>query len=220
MESRPRTIVFEGMAGKIDCALDWPEKGQDPIGWALVLHPNPAEGGTRDNKVITTISRACAQYGLLAVRPNFRGIGESEGEFDRGLGETQDMRLLVDQMQVRFPKITAGTWVLAGFSFGTSVGVQLYGLRAQGGERLPDDVIWAGSAALRFRHYDGPVPEDALIVHGEEDDVVPIEEVMRWSREHDLPVVVMPNAGHFFHGKLLILRNLVQQRLRALLFRS
>lgn len=207
--------TFEGLAGDIDCALDWPE--ETPTGWALILHPNPSQGGTRDNKVVTTIARACVQYGLLAVRPNFRGIGESCGQFDEGRGELSDMAALVDQFEQRYPEVCAGHWVLGGFSFGTLVALQLYAGWESTAHKLPDSVILAGSAALRFNHQTTSAPEDALIIHGENDDVVPLEEVMRWARPIDMPVVVIPNAGHFFHGKLLVLRQLVQTRLQSLL---
>lgn len=207
-------IAFEGETGAIDCAMDWP--ADKPQGWALVLHPNPAQGGTRDNKVVTTIARACVQRGLVAVRPNFRGIGQSAGVFDEGRGETNDMALLVDQFQARYPELAAGLWVLGGFSFGTCIGAQLYARLKANHQPLPQMVIWAGSAVLRFQH--GPVdaPRDALVIHGENDDVVALEEVMRWARPIDMPVVVVPNTGHFFHGKLLILRELVQTRLKSL----
>lgn len=214
MAKNTETTTFDGLAGPIDCALDWPD--DEPQGWALVLHPNPSQGGTRDNKVVTTIARACVQRGLVAVRPNFRGIGKSAGTFDHGKGELLDIKALVEQFGQRYPKLASGKWVLGGFSFGTSIGLQLYGQLKDAGERVPDAVILAGSAALRFRHHDAVAPDDALVVHGEDDDVVPLAEVMEWARSVDLPVVVVPNAGHFFHGKLLILRQLVQMRLLAL----
>ena len=214
MPAYTETITFDGLAGVIDCALDWPEGA--PTGWALVLHPNPAQGGTRDNKVVTTIARACVQHGLLAIRPNFRGIGSSGGAFDHGKGELLDMAALVEQFRVRYPEIAAMPWVLAGFSFGTSIAVQLYAKWDRLEKNLPNIVVLAGSAALRFRHSDVKAPEDALVIHGEVDEVVPLSEVMDWARPLGMPVVVIPEAGHFFHGKLLILRQLVQTRLQAL----
>ncbi len=206
--------TFDGETGAIDCAMDWP--AETPVGWALVLHPNPAQGGTRDNKVVTTIARACVQRGLVAVRPNFRGIGESAGSFDEGQGETEDMFRLVEQFEARYAELAAGAWVLGGFSFGTCVGAQLYARLQANQKRVPQMVIWAGSAVLRFQHGDVAAPPDALVIHGENDDVVPMDEVMRWARPIDMPVVVVPNTGHFFHGKLLILRELVQMRLKCL----
>ena len=212
--NQTETTTFEGQAGVIDCAMDWP--ADTPIGWALVLHPNPSQGGTRDNKVVTTIARACVQRGLVAVRPNFRGIGESAGSFDEGRGETDDMELLVEQFQARYPELAGGMWVLGGFSFGTCIGAQLYARLKAKSVQLPQLVIWAGSAVLRFQHGPADAPPDALVIHGKNDDVVELEEVMRWARPIDMPVVVVPNTGHFFHGKLLILRDLVQTRLKSL----
>lgn len=214
MPAHTENTSFDGLAGIIDCAIDWPDGA--PSGWALILHPNPSQGGTRDNKVVTTLSRACVQQGLVALRPNFRGIGASEGSFDHGKGEFQDMAALVEQFRVRYPDIAAKPWVLGGFSFGTSIGVQLYAQWESLGKNLPNIVILAGSAALRFRHRDAKAPEDALVIHGELDEVVPLSEVMEWARPIGMPIVVIPEAGHFFHGKLLVLRQLVQTRLKAL----
>lgn len=214
MPAHTENTSFDGLAGIIDCAIDWPEGA--PTGWALILHPNPSQGGTRDNKVVTTLSRACVQQGLVALRPNFRGIGASGGSFDHGKGELQDMAALVEQFRVRYPEIAAKPWVLGGFSFGTSIGVQLYAQWEKLGKNLPNIVILTGSAALRFRHSDAKAPEDALVIHGENDEVVPLSEVMEWARPIGMPVVVIPEAGHFFHGKLLVLRQLVQTRLKAL----
>ncbi|MCM0034335.1 MAG: alpha/beta hydrolase [Burkholderiaceae bacterium] len=214
MPAHTENTSFDGLAGIIDCAIDWPEGV--PTGWALILHPNPSQGGTRDNKVVTTLSRACVQQGLVALRPNFRGIGASGGSFDHGKGELQDMAALVEQFRVRYPEIAAKPWVLGGFSFGTSIGVQLYAQWQKLEKNLPNIVILTGSAALRFRHSEASAPEDTLVIHGELDEVVPLSEVMEWARPIGMPVVVIPEAGHFFHGKLLVLRQLVQTRLKAL----
>jgi uncharacterized protein len=214
MTAHTETVQFDGLAGKIDCAFDWPD--EPALGWALVLHPNPAQGGTRDNKVVTTMARACVQQKLVAVRPNFRGIGLSEGEFDHGQGEMLDMAALVEQFRVRYPELAAGQWVLGGFSFGTSIGLQMYAQWQAQSRPLPNLVILAGSAALRFRHFASAVPADALVIHGEQDDVVPLSEVLDWARSLDIPITVIPNAGHFFHGKLLILRQLLLTRLKTL----
>jgi len=214
MAAHTENTSFDGLAGIIDCAIDWPEGV--PTGWALILHPNPSQGGTRDNKVVTTLSRACVQQGLVALRPNFRGIGASGGSFDHGKGELQDMAALVEQFRARYPEIAAKPWVLGGFSFGTSIGVQLYAQWQKLEKNLPNIVILTGSAALRFRHSEASAPEDALVIHGELDEVVPLSEVMEWARPLGMPVVVIPESGHFFHGKLLVLRQLVQTRLKAL----
>lgn len=212
---KPKNIVFQGLAGAIDCALDWPEG--EPGGWALVLHPHPLHGGARDNKIVTTIARVCTQLGLVAVRPNFRGVEASAGEFDRAVGETADMHELVRQFATAHPAAATGKWVLAGFSFGTAVAAQLYaGLADTQGARVPDALILVGSAVERFRFREVAVPEDTLMVHGEVDEVVPLAEAMDFARARGLPVVVVPDASHFFHGRLVTLKQLLLRHLAIL----
>ncbi|TAL87182.1 MAG: alpha/beta hydrolase [Candidimonas sp.] len=209
-----KNAVFQGLAGAIDCTIDWPD---GPLrGWALVLHPHPLYGGARDNKIVTTIARACAQRGLVAVRPNFRGVGASAGEFDKAVGETADMHELVTQFSAANPELANGQWVLAGFSFGTAVAAQLYTGLAQQQKKTPDALILAGVAVDRFKFRDPVVPENTLLIHGEQDEVVPLPEAMDFARAHGLPVVVVPDASHFFHGRLITLKLLLQQCLAAL----
>jgi len=212
MSARTEVHVFTGEAGRIDCAIDWP--AGTPRGWALVLHPHPLQGGARDNKVVTTISRACVQHGMVAVRPNFRGVGESEGQFDKARAETQDMVALVSQIRERFPEWAADPWILAGFSFGTAVAARTYASLAEAGDtELPVALMLMGAAVQRFQEHEVTVPADTLMVHGEQDEVVPLSETLDWARPRDVPIVVIPGASHFFHGKLLTLRALVQARL-------
>lgn len=211
---RTETVVFQGKAGNIDCALDFPDG--DAQGWALVLHPHPLHGGARENKIVTTIARACQQHGLAVLRPNFRGVGLSEGSFDNAVGETADMRLLVQQFSQQYPNLVQGKWVLAGFSFGTSVAAQLHSVLHEEGRRLPDLQMLFGSAVNRFLFRDLVVPPDTFLVHGEDDEVVPLEEAMQYARQWQLPMVVVPQASHFFHGKLVLLKQLLQMRLASL----
>ena len=209
------TVSFQGLAGSIDCQLDFPDG--TPKGWALVLHPHPLHGGARENKVAVTIARACVQHGLVAVRPNFRGVGASEGEFDNAVGETADMHRLVQQLLQQHPELAPLPWVLAGFSFGTSVAAQLHAvLSSQTELPAPEFLILVGSAVERFRFRELSVPPDTLLSHGELDDVVPLEEAMQFARAWNLPVAVLPDAGHFFHGKLPALKQLLQWRLASL----
>lgn len=211
MQLRTETLTFRGEVGDIECAFDRPA---GPVrGWALVLHPHPLHGGTRDNKVVTTISRACVEQGYAALRPNFRGVGASAGEFDSARGETRDMLALVEQFEAAYPDIAEGAWALAGFSFGTSVAAQLYSERAEHGLRVPDILMLTGTAVERFRFREVAVPDHTVLIHGEQDEVVPLSEAMDFARGHGLPMIVMPDAGHFFHGRLLVLRRLVTQSL-------
>src|SRR5690606_23119239 len=196
MPARTETDTFTGEAGRIDCAIDWP--AQAPRGWALVLHPHSLQGGARDNKVVTTIARACVQHGLVAVRPDFRGVGQSEGEFDKARGETRDMLALVAQVRERYPEWAAGPWVLAGFSFGTAVAAQTYaGLVDAGDAALPSALMLMGAAVQRFQEQEVAVPADTLMVHGEQDDVVSLSETLDWARPRDVPMVVVPGVTHF-----------------------
>ena len=207
-----RNAVFNGEVGAIDCALDWPEG--TPRGWALVLHPHPLHGGARNNKVVTTIAKACTQHGLVVVRPDFRGVGSSAGSFDHARGETADMRLLVQQFQAAYPDLAAGKWALAGFSFGTSVAAQLYSWLADEGQPVPDALMLTGPAVERFRFRALAIPAHTYLLHGEVDEVVPLSEAMDFARAQDLSLTVLPDSSHFFHGKLVQLRELVSQQLQ------
>ncbi|GAA4337254.1 hypothetical protein GCM10023144_32720 [Pigmentiphaga soli] len=205
---------FEGRAGAIDCAIDLPGGGIEAArGWALVLHPHPLFGGARENKVVTTVARACVQCGLVAVRPNFRGVGRSAGAFDNGDGEADDMAALVGQFRAAHPGPAQGRFVLAGFSFGSAVASHVHARCGPGsGPDLPvAALILLGTAASRFTVAE--VPADALVVHGEQDDTVPLAAVLDWARPQSLPVTVIPGAGHFFHGNLPIVKRLVLARL-------
>lgn len=208
-----KTVQYQGQAGMIDCALDWPDANQTVTGWALILHPHPLHGGARNNKVVTTMSRAATQLGLVAVRPDFRGVGASAGQFDNGEGETLDMVELVAQFQQQFASVAAGHFVLGGFSFGSSIAAQLYSLLVQKQQPTPTALVLAGCAVERFIFLDTlQVPEFTYLVHGEADDVVPLVESMDFAKAHDLAVSVIPETGHFFHGKLILLRELVGQQ--------
>lgn len=217
MAEHKEVKTFDGQVGPIECVIEWPEAPAQ--GWALVLHPHPLHGGTRDNKVVTTIGRACLQRNLATLRPNFRGVGKSGGQFDSGKGETADMQMLVEQFAQSYPDLAEKPWVLAGFSFGTAVAAQLQaslGDAAKSGSTvygIPDALILVGSAVGRFQFRDISLPENTLMIHGEVDEVVPFSEALDFARLHEMPVTVVPDASHFFHGKLVTLKSLVQQRL-------
>ncbi len=213
MSASSATLQFTGQAGIVDCILDTPEGA--PRGWALILHPHPLHGGTRDNKVVTTLSKACLQHGLATLRPNFRGVGASAGEFDHARGETEDILAVLAQFYERFPEFAGLPWMMGGFSFGTAVAARVNtALPPQARPRL---LALTGAAVSRFTEAGQTVevPDDTLLVHGETDDVVPLDEAMAFARGKALPIVIIPDASHFFHGKLIALRNIVQLRLQA-----
>ena len=164
-----------------------------------------------DNKVVQTLARAFVQSGWRAVRFNFRGVGASEGVYDEGRGELQDLLSVIQQTAGPAPAPLA----LAGFSFGSVV--VSHALAALAPERAPRALILAGTAATRFTV--APVPlalhPVTLVLHGEQDDTVPLTDVMDWARPQALPVTVVPGVAHFFHGQLALLRGLVVRHLQA-----
>ena len=196
-----------GSAGAIELLVDSPVGA--PIGVAVLSHPHPLFGGTMDNKVVQTLARAFVQCGWQAVRFNFRGVGASEGQYDEGRGERQDLLSVVGQMA------PSGPLALAGFSFGAFV--TSHAVARLVGQRDLRQVVLVGTAASRFEV--APVPpelhEVTLVIHGEADDTVPLSAVMDWARPQSLPVLVIPGGGHFFHGQLPLLKNLIARHLRA-----
>ena len=189
-------LSIEGAAGAIETDLNDPGEGRRGI--ALIAHPNPVQGGTKDNKVVTTLAKAFFSLGYVAVRPNFRGVGESAGAHDAGRGEADDMVSVIEHLRGRYGDAAL---TLAGFSFGSFV--QTHVAKRVKAERM----VLVGPAVNRFPTES--VPHDTLVIHGEEDDVVPLAAVLDWARPQALPIVVVPGTGHFFHGRLAQLAEIV-----------
>jgi alpha/beta superfamily hydrolase len=188
----------------MECMLDLPEEAA-PRGIALVAHPHPLYGGTMENKVAQTLARAFVALGYATARLNFRGVGESEGVHDEGRGEVDDMAVVLADMQQRFPGLPVA---LSGFSFGTFVQGQLQQrLIAEG--RPAERLVLVGTAAGKWPMPE--VPSDTILIHGELDDTITLAQVFDWARPQDLPVIVIPGADHFFHRKLVHIKNLVLQ---------
>lgn len=155
-----------------------------------------------DNKVVQTLARAFVQLGMQAVRFNFRGVGASHGAWAEGVGEVDDARAVVDA----FAAPPAAPAVLAGFSFGGYVAARVAADLAAAG-RPCERLVLVAPAVSRFPT--PPAPAGSLVIHGEADDVVPLAAVLDWARPQAQPVVVIPGAGHFFHGQLSLLKSLV-----------
>jgi alpha/beta superfamily hydrolase len=193
MRATTRRELVAGPAGTIECAVDEPEGASRGV--ALIAHPHPLFGGTPDNKVVQTLARAFVELGYSAWRPNFRGVGASEGRHDEGRGEVEDLAAVVDFTKSKNP-------VLAGFSFGAAMQAKL-AMRV-----APERMVLIGLAVAKW---DVPnVPADTILIHGENDDTVPLKEVLDWALPQDLPVIVVPGADHFFHRRLNILRAIVR----------
>jgi alpha/beta superfamily hydrolase len=192
-----------GHAGNMECLLDLPAGA--PRGIALVAHPHPLYGGTMDNKVAVTLARTFVALGYMAARFNFRGVGASTGVHDHGIGETDDMLLMLEHMQARYPGLPVA---LSGFSFGTFVQARLQQRLAEQG-RPAERLVLVGTAAGKWAVPD--VPADTILIHGEVDDTITLTQVLDWARPQDIPVIVIPGADHFFHRKLGHIKNLVMQ---------
>ncbi len=203
MNKNTERFTLTGHAGSMECVLDLPN--ETPRGIALVAHPHPLYGGTMDNKVAQTLARTFVALGYVAARFNFRGVGSSEGVHDHGHGETDDMMLMLEHMQARYPGLPVA---LSGFSFGTFVQAQLYQRLVAAG-RAPERLVLIGTAAGKWPVPD--VPQDSIVIHGEVDDTITMTQVLDWARPQDIPVIIIPGADHFFHRKLGHIKNLVIQ---------
>jgi alpha/beta superfamily hydrolase len=193
MRASTRRELVEGPAGRIECAVDAPSG--EKRGYALVAHPHPQFGGTLDNKVVQTLARALVELGYEAWRPNFRGVGASEGSYDEGRGEVEDLAAVARHLQ-------AERIVLAGFSFGAAMQARL-------AQRVaPERMVLVGVAVENLEV--PPVPAGTLVIHGERDETVHLAAVLDWARPQELPVLLVPGADHFFHRKLHILRGIVE----------
>jgi len=188
-----RQEFIAGPAGRIECAVDGPES--PAVGIALVAHPHPLFGGTLDNKVVQTLARAFVELGYEAWRPNFRGVGQTEGTHDEGRGELEDLAAIVAHLK-------PARLALAGFSCGAGVQVML--AQRVKAERL----VLVGVATTLFQL--PQVQKGTLVIHGEHDETVPLASVLDWARPQELPIIVIPGADHFFHRRLNIIRELVR----------
>lgn len=211
MNSQTERLTLTGGAGVIEALLDPAQlvDGQRPKGVAIIAHPHPLFAGTMDNKVVQTLARAFVQCGYTAVRFNFRGVGASTGEYDAGKGELEDLLAVIRQVAPE------GPIALAGFSFGAFV--TSHALAALWDEGRVAKAVLVGTAASRFEV--APVPaaahDSTLVIHGEADDTVELSAVMDWARPQILPVTVIPQVGHFFHGQLPLLKSLVVRHLKS-----
>jgi alpha/beta superfamily hydrolase len=200
MNAQTEKRLIAGPAGAIECAIDVPGADAPVRGVAVLCHPHPLHGGTMDNKVVQTLARAFVQLGYRAVRFNFRGIGGSAGAWDEGRGEVDDALAVIAAL--REPGLPLA---LGGFSFGAYVATQA-------AARLPADaraerLVLVGPAVVNFPA--APVSQDSIVIHGESDEVVPLSAVLDWARPQVLPVTVVPATGHFFHGQLGLLKQLI-----------
>ena len=201
-----QSVIFTGPAGQLEGARHLPDAAPQAI--AVIAHPLPTMGGTMENKVVTTLAKTFAELGFAALRFNFRGVGNSAGEFDSGNGEVEDVLAVIRHSQEEFGQLPL---ILSGFSFGGYVQARA----AQHLHPQPHRMVLVAPAVGRsvpsFENSTSMphVPHNTLLIHGEQDEVVLLTDVMNWARPQNLPVVVLPGAEHFFHGRLHQIKQLV-----------
>ena len=202
---RAEPLFIDGPSGPIEAIIEDPELSGRA--YAVICHPHPVYGGTMDNKVVTTVARALQECAISTVRFNFRGVGGSRGVFDQGIGETEDAAAVAAFAAARWP---GRPMLIAGFSFGGYVALRLASLH------LPEKLI-AIAPAVQLFHSGTVAPScPTLIIQGDADDVVDPPAVIEWaSAQSPAPrVVVLPDVGHFFHGRLRDLRDAVIDAVR------
>jgi alpha/beta superfamily hydrolase len=210
---RTEQVFIAGAAGRIQTVIDAAETAP-ARGIALVAHPHPLYGGTLDNKVAQTLARTFAELGYVALRPNFRGVGESEGPHDQGMGETDDMVAVLEYARQRYGELPV---VLAGFSFGGFVQTRVAQRLAQAGTP-PQRLVLVAPAVGRVtaeRSYDtAGVPANTLIIHGDQDSTVPLANVQAWAEPQNIAVHIVPGSDHFFHRKLGEIKSIIKDQWR------
>ncbi len=211
MKQDTRQITLAGPAGVIECAVDDPAADIPLRGVAVLCHPHPQHGGTMHNKVVQTLARACVQLGYRTWRFNFRGVEGSAGAWDEGRGEIDDALAVIAALPTNDPDSAGLPLLLGGFSFGGYVAAQA-AARLAGG-RVPQRLVLIAPATSRFE-MPAQVDPDTLVIHGDADEVVPLADTLAWALPQVLPVMVLPGVGHFFHGQLTRLKQLLVQQLR------
>lgn len=208
MSHATERVLIAGDAGGIETFIDLPSG--HARGVAFIAHPHPLFGGTFDNKVVQTLARAFNELGYVSLRPNFRGVGKSEGTHDNGHGETEDLMRVTKWARARFGHERC---VLGGFSFGAYVQTRVAQRIVL--ERMVLIAPATGSVAGERHYATGPVPADTIVIHGEQDQTVPLANVFEWARPQHLPVVVIPGTDHFFHRRLILIRSIVKGAWRS-----
>lgn len=211
MKLSEEKIHLDGPVGTIELIVENPGA---PRGIALVCHPHPLFGGANTNKVTQTLARTFTRLGYVALRPNFRGVGESSGIHDNGRGECEDMLAILAEAKRRYGDLPV---VLAGFSFGAYVQTRVAQALAEANhpaQRLVLVSTAAGHVEGARQYAAKAVAHDTIVIHGSVDQTVPLANVLAWAEPLDVPVIVVPGADHFFHRRLHLIRDIVTRAWR------
>jgi alpha/beta superfamily hydrolase len=200
-------LIYPGIVGDLEVELSVPSH---PISNALAMigHPHPLFGGTMNNKVVSTLVRVFDALNIPSLRFNFRGVGKSEGGYDAGLGESEDMLLLVKQWLIERPETRV---FFAGFSFGSYVAWRA---------AVQSKAALLISIAPPVHHYDytefPPAPHPWIVVQGDQDEVVPANLVCDFVKRYPtIELLRFANASHFFHGELIALKEQLIHAIQA-----
>lgn len=216
-------MFIDGPAGKLETVLAEPTS-PSPRGIAVIAHPHPLYGGTMNNKIVHTLFKSFLELGFITVKFNFRGVEQSEGPLysgkDKGMGEVEDVVAVAEAVTAEYATRfdSPPPLCLAGFSFGGAV-------QAFAAQRLrPQQIVLVAPAVERLNApplslphdtHDAQPPPRVLVIHGDQDDVVPLKTVLDWAAPQELPVVVVPGAEHFFHRRLHLLKRIVLDSCKA-----
>ncbi len=194
------TLLLDGPVGQLEVLTTYPESARIPPAIAVICHPHPLFGGTLNNKVVTTLARSFQMLGLSTLRFNFRGVGKSQGHYDQGIGETEDLLALLQWLKKACPQ--SAIW-LAGFSFGAYIA-------ARGAKEWPVEQLICVAPPIENFPFKTLPPFTCpwLVIQGDKDEIVASTAVFSWLESLANPptLIRIKDATHFFHGHLIELR--------------
>lgn len=193
------SFFYRGAIGQVEACLSVPE-GASLQTVALIGHPHSLQGGTMNNKVVTTLVRVFKELGIASIRINFRGVGQTAGQYDAGVGESEDLVILANHCREQIPGIAIA---LAGFSFGSYVAWRA------ATQVAPALLITVAPSVHNYNYSESVLPPSPWVfVQGEEDEIIPAALVTEFvkSVSPTSPLLLFPGTGHFFHGQLVSLR--------------
>ena len=192
-------FCISGAAGNIELSVSLLPEGQIPQAVAVISHPHPLHGGTMNNKVVTTVVKACGLSGVIAIRHHFRGVGQTEGLHDNGVGELEDTLAVIDDAKQQYPYLPL---IIIGFSFGAAMSIQA-------AQQHPDATLLAIAPPIYPTISNVRLIENSWhVLMGDADEVIAVETVKNWLKAQENPAIEhwFPDTSHFFHGKLIALR--------------
>jgi alpha/beta superfamily hydrolase len=201
-------IMVQGKAGSLQGALHMAKLSTDDF--LIICHPHPLFGGTMDNKVVTTAAKTYLDAGINVIRFNYRGVGESTGQYGNMIGEVEDARAIFDWVKGKYP---LGRLFLAGFSFGCFIAAKLARDLSKSGVTIPHLLMIAPSVEHSPFEEAVPLAAECTVIMGEQDEVVPFELVRSWvsAQEPSIEFIVQPEASHFFHRQLIVMRTHIKE---------